>query len=74
MTSAFSSPPTRCSSPAVPGTAQGRARVSGSRRYGRNCGVTPSLPVEFGSVEKAGSTAWTTRAVGTFHGSEPLAR
>ena len=34
MTSAFSMPPMRCSRPGVPGTAHGRARVSGSRRYG----------------------------------------
>src|SRR6266536_5410381 len=29
-------PPSRCSSPGVPGTAHGRASVSGSRRYGRS--------------------------------------
>jgi len=32
LPSCFSSPPTRCSRPGVPGTAHGRARVSGSRR------------------------------------------
>ena len=35
VTSCFSRPPMRCSSPGVPGTAQGRASVSGSRLYGR---------------------------------------
>ena len=34
MTSAFSRPPIRCSRPAVPGIAHGRASVSGSRRKG----------------------------------------
>ena len=38
MTSAFSMPPMRCSRPAVPGTAHGRARVSSSRRKGWKVG------------------------------------
>ena len=38
MPSAFSMPPIRCSSPATPGRAQGRARVTGSRSNGRNTG------------------------------------
>ena len=39
MPSAFSRPPMRCSRPAVPGMAHGRARVSSSRRYGQNSAV-----------------------------------
>ena len=41
MPSAFSRPPMRCSSPAVPGIAHGRARVCSSRRYGQNSGSSP---------------------------------
>jgi hypothetical protein len=67
--SAFSSPPMRCSSPGVPGTAHGRARVAGSRRYGRN--VLPSSPLGF----EANSTVRSGRSstTGSSHGSEPLA-
>ena len=36
VSSSFSSPPIRCSSPGVPGIAHGRASVSASRLYGRN--------------------------------------
>ncbi len=41
MTSCFSIPPMRCSRPGVPGRTHGRARVAGSRRYGKkpSCSV-----------------------------------
>ena len=51
MTSAFSSPPIRCSSPGVPGIAHGRASVSGSRAYGW---CSPS-PATANSTEMSGS-------------------
>ena len=43
MPSAFSMPPMRCSSPGVPGTAHGRARVFGSRWNGRNGGPAAAV-------------------------------
>ncbi len=55
----------RCSSPAVPGTAHGRASVSGSREYGWN---RRSLAVAFGT-EMSGRLS----SDGTCHGSAPLA-
>ena len=68
MPSAFSSPPIRCASPGVPGTAHGRARVSGSRRYGRKL---PSGP--FGSVVNSTGVSGRSPSSGSRHGSEPLA-
>jgi hypothetical protein len=59
----------RCSRPGVPGTAQGRASVSASRRYGQNS--SPSG--ELGPVANAGSNFGRSAASGTRHGSEPLA-
>ena len=67
MTSAFSSPPIRCSRPGVPGSAQVRASVSGSRRYGWK--TSPS----FGTSANAGSIAARSAASGISHGSEPFA-
>src|SRR3954453_9750745 len=55
--SAFSSPPIRCCIPAVPGIAHGRAKVSGSRRYGRN---SPSSPL--GTAVKSTSAARSGRS------------
>ena len=66
MTSAFSSPPMRCSSPGVPGIAHGRAGVSGSREYGAN-GSSVAVAK---SIEMSGSVATS----GISHGSEPFAR
>jgi hypothetical protein len=66
--SAFSSPPMRCCRPAVPGTAHGRASVSGSRRYGQN---VPSGA--FGSVANATLRSGRSARSGISHGSEPLA-
>ena len=69
MPSAFSSPPIRCSSPGVPGTAHGRARVSASRRYGRK------LPIlgPFASVANSTGVSGRSPTSGSRHGSEPLA-
>src|SRR5919199_869630 len=61
--SAFSMPPTRCSSPLVPGTAHGRASVSASRSYGLN---------PFGSVRSRGSMRGSASTSGNFHGSVPV--
>ena len=66
MTSAFSSPPMRCSSPGVPGIAHGRASVSGSRAYGW---CSPS-PATANGTEMSGSSDTS----GISHGSEPFAR
>ena len=55
----------RCSSPAVPGTAHGRARVSGSRWYGRNVA---------GSVAFSTPIRGRSAIDGMRHGSEPVAR
>ena len=65
MTSCFSMPPMRCSSPGVPGRTHGRASVAGSRRYGKK----PS-----GSVRKLTSIGGSVVGSGISHGSEPLAR
>ncbi|CAB4750233.1 unannotated protein [freshwater metagenome] len=54
----------RCSIPLVPGIAQGRARVSGLRKYGRK-----SSCVSANSTDKSGNVATS----GIFQGSEPLA-
>ena len=56
----------RCSRPAVPGTAQGRASVSGSRRYGWN-GPSPLVAFETASDGRSATD-------GMRHGSEPVAR
>ena len=53
MPSAFSSPPIRCSSPGVPGTAHGRASVSGSRAYGQERPLVGGFVTN--SVEMSGS-------------------
>src|SRR5262245_64700903 len=53
--SAFSIPPIRCSRPGVPGMAQGRARVRGLRRNGRNSGL-PSSPAQSFGLEKENSS------------------
>ena len=53
VTSAFSSPPMRCARPGVPGSAHGRASVSGSRRYGWK--VSPSFGAVANSVAIDGS-------------------
>ena len=58
VTSAFSSPPMRCSSPGVPGIAHGRASVTGSRRYGMNS------PSTFGSVANVDRDVGQRREVG----------
>ena len=68
VTSAFSSPPIRCSRPGVPGTAQGRASVSGSRRYGWKH-VAVVRRASRTSSRCTGSAATS----GISHGSEPLA-
>src|SRR5205814_50703 len=86
VTSCFSIPPMRCSSPAVPGTAHGRAKRS-SRRYGRNFPTPPPSPSAapfswpapfhpalFGSVAWATSIRGSLSICGIFHGSDPLAR
>ncbi len=65
MTSCFSMPPMRCSSPGVPGRTHGRASVAGSRRYGKK----PSA-----SVRKWTSMGGRVAGSGISHGSEPLAR
>src|SRR3954467_155814 len=67
--SAFSSPPIRCCIPAVPGIAHGRAKVSGSRRYGRN---SPSSPL--GAAAKSTSPARVGRSPtdGTDPGPRPV--
>ena len=72
MSFAFSMPPIRCCRPAVPGIAHGRARVSSSRRYGRNSGL-PAASVAFASVAKPGSIGGIAATSGTCHGSAPLA-
>ena len=56
----------RCSRPAVPGTAHGRASVSGSRRYGWK--VPPSAAA-FGTA-----MLWSDARSGIGQGSEPVAR
>ena len=61
----FSIPPMRCSSPGVPGTAQGRASVFSSRRYGKK----PSA-----SVRKLIFISGRLSSEGISHGSEPLPR
>ena len=71
--SAFSMPPTRCSRPGVPGTAQGRASVAGSRTYGQNEPV-PSGSTWFGLVANSTAIAGRLATSGTCHGSEPFAR
>ena len=48
MSLAFSMPPIRCCRPAVPGMAQGRASVSGSRLYGRKTSL-PAASVALGA-------------------------
>ena len=65
VTSCFSMPPMRCSSPGVPGRTHGRASVAGSRRYGKN----PSADVR--NWISIGGSVLTS---GINHGSEPLAR
>ena len=55
----------RCSRPGVPGTAHGRASVSGSRWYGRKVA---------GSVAFATAMSGRSASVGIRHGSEPVAR
>jgi len=65
VTSCFSIPPMRCSSPGVPGRTQGRASVAGSRRYGKN----PAL-----SVRKPTSMGGSVAGSGMSHGSDPFAR
>ena len=61
---AFSRPPMRCSRPGVPGTANWRASVSGSRAYGSK--FSPALA----RVWSIGAYSVTS---GMRHGSEPLA-
>ena len=65
VTSCFSMPPMRCSSPGVPGRTHGRASVAGSRRYGKK----PSL-----EVRNWTSIGGSVSGSGISHGSEPLAR
>ena len=65
MTSCFSMPPIRCSSPGVPGRTQGRASVAASRMYG----AKPSA-----SVRKATGMSGSVLTSGMSQGSEPLAR
>ena len=72
MPSAFSMPPMRCSRPGVPGTAHGRASVSGSRRYGQNS-VLPSSLVWLCSLANATRRSGSESTSGIRHGSEPLA-
>ena len=73
MPSSFSIPPMRCSRPGVPGMAQGRAMVSGSRRYGQNSG-SPAASVWFGSVASSTEMSGRSPTSGSRHGSDPLAR
>src|SRR5438552_3117043 len=106
-TSAFSNPPIRCSRPAVPGTAHGRANVTGSRRNGSNTPPPPPAPAPaplaaplvavslpplallaslvglassvglasvVGVVAMLGWMVGRSVMVGSFQGSEPLAR
>ena len=68
MTSSFSSPPIRCSSPGVPGIAQSRASVSGSRWYGMN------EPLTFGWSANETEMSGSESTSGSSHGSEPFAR
>ena len=68
VTSSFSSPPIRCSSPGVPGIAHGRASVSGSRRYGMNA------PSSFGWSANSTEISGSESTSGISHGSEPFAR
>ena len=56
----------RCSRPLVPGTAHGRASVSGSRWYGRK------LPVDSGAFFTA--IEGMSLICGIFHGSAPVAK
>ena len=72
MSFAFSMPPIRCCRPAVPGMAQGRARVSGSRLYGRKTSL-PALSVALVVVANSGSIGGIADRSGTSHGSAPLA-
>ena len=72
MSLAFSMPPMRCCRPAVPGIAQGRARSSGSRRYGRKTG-SPALSVPLLADANCGSIAGMDSMSGISHGSAPLA-
>ena len=71
--SAFSMPPMRCSSPGVPGTAQGRANVCGSRLYGQKTSV-PSASTWLVAVANSTARSGSSDMSGTRHGSEPLAR
>src|SRR2546430_3342699 len=57
VTSCFSIPPMRCSSPGVPGRTHGRASVAGSRRYGKNPALSVRKPISIGgSVSDRKST------------------
>ncbi len=70
MPSAFSSPPTRCCRPGVPGTAHSRASVSGSRTYGQNSSdPSAALVSEANRTRRSGRFSTS----GISHGSEPLA-
>ena len=71
--SSFSIPPIRCMRPGVPGTAQARARVSGSRLYGQKCSL-PSSSTWLGSVVKIVLIIGNESTSGSFQGSEPLAK
>ena len=73
MPSCFSMPPIRCSRPAVPGTAHGRASVSGSRRNGQKTSL-PSSSTLFGPAAKFGAISGRSATSGMRQGSEPLAR
>ena len=57
----------RCIRPGVPGIAHGRARVSGSRRYGQKS--SPWLGSSANGTEMSGSASMS----GSSHGSAPLA-
>ena len=61
--------------PGVPGMAQGRASVSGSRLYGQKIGV-PSASAWLGSVVKPNSAdrSGSESTSGILKGSAPLAR
>ena len=61
----------RCSRPAVPGMAHGRARVSSSRRYGQNSASSPAPWLR--AVANPGSISGSSSSSGIRHGSEPLA-
>ena len=69
--SAFSMPPILCSRPGVPGIAQGRASVTGSRRNGSNSSASaPAGSAKANSWLRSGRLPVS----GMRHGSEPLAR